>query len=142
MSFSMSFLNPPCDDKGRGCGNPPPIHQTLILVEKYGLKRGLMEPLLELSVVYDCSIRFVFLYYPKFLLRSSLLYLHYFIPFYRSVILIPQSLLSSSTSFSISFVDSFSDVSHICLKYSINPSIISYSSINLPPPTNSSPFQQ
>ena len=99
MSFSMSFQNPPCDDKGRGCGNPPPLHQTLILVEKYGLKRGLMEMLLEFSVLYDCSIRFVFFYYPKFLLRSFLLYLHYLSPFHRSVILIPQSLLSSYTSF-------------------------------------------
>ena len=75
MSFSMSFLNPPCDDKGRGCGNPPPPPNTDIGGEVW-IERRLMELLLELSVVYDCSIRFVFLYYPRILFRSFLLYLH------------------------------------------------------------------
>ena len=55
--FLVSFLNPPYYDKWKGYRNPPPFQPTPMLVGEDGLTGDIMDLLLELSVVYDCSRR-------------------------------------------------------------------------------------
>ena len=127
--INVIFEYPPTMINGEDTWTPS--HPTLMLVGEDDLKGGLMELLWELYGLYDCNIMFLFLYYPRFLFRSSFFSLHYLSPFYSSEILIPQYPFSFSTSFSISFDASFCDVSHIYLKYSFIPPIIPFI---LPPP--------